>query len=260
MVSHDVNQSVSLARRPINSAARVLPDGVVHRFVAWSFRLFREQRMLFLDELVDPHRGAIDVGSWWGPWSYWLSRRCPAVWTFEPNPRLARTLKRVLRPNVQVEQVGLSDRAGTATLYLPHQFGNDSLATLEIGQKMVSADEIPIEVRRLDDYSFNDIGFVKIDVEGHELAMLKGSVELFQRCRPTVLIEVEQRFHERPITEIFSILTNLNYSGWIRRERRWEPLSTFSVERDQYPFQHTPKDTRYINNFVFTPTHKSPGI
>lgn len=248
-----------IMRRVSSLAMRILPGPVVHRLAAWSFRWCGEQRMLFLDELVDPQRGAVDVGAWWGPWTYWLAKRCPQVWSFEPNPQLAKVLTRAARPNVHVEPVALSDHTGSTTLFVPRQLGDEAQATLEAGHRLATAEEVTVDVRRLDDYDLGDIGFMKIDVEAHEAAMLRGALGVLRRCRPVVLIEIEQRFHEQPIDAIFSYFLDLGYSGWIRRAGQWEPLSTFSVERDQVPFQGTPKDTRYINNFVFTPTANMPG-
>jgi hypothetical protein len=45
-------------------------------------------------------------------------------------------------------------------------------------------------VERLDSYSLNDIGFIKIDVEGHELQVLKGATEtLKENNYPPILFE-----------------------------------------------------------------------
>lgn len=236
-----------------------LPDAVVHRMAAWAFRVRREQRMLFLDELVDPARPAADVGAWWGPWTYWLSRRCPEVWTFEPNPALATVLRGVCRDNVRVCEVGLSDRAGAMALYVPRAVGPDAQSTLVPAHRMPDADEVTVELRRLDDFGLHDLGFVKIDVEAHEAEVLDGATETIARCRPVVLIEIEQRFHDEPVSRLFERMLAHDYGGWFRREHTWRPLGDFDVERDQTATSDDPKSLAYVNNFVFTPDGRVPA-
>jgi FkbM family methyltransferase len=46
-----------------------------------------------------------------------------------------------------------------------------------------------IDQRTVDHFNFNDVGLIKIDVEGMELKVLSGAVETLQRCRPVVLFE-----------------------------------------------------------------------
>lgn len=255
-----VRRAAAAVVRPVGTAlVGVLPGTVVHRLAAWSFAARREQRMLFLDELVDPARPAVDVGAWWGPWTFWLARRCPEVWSFEPNPQLAAVLRTAARSNVRVEPVALSDTDGVTTLFVPPRLGDDAQATVEGQHRLATAVPVDVSTRTLDSYGLDDVGFVKIDVEAHEPAMLRGSIETLRRHRPVVLIEIEQRFHAEPIGDIFEVFADLGYSGWVRREREWQPIESFSVDDDQRAYENTPKSTRYLNNFVFTPNASPPG-
>jgi hypothetical protein len=52
-------------------------------------------------------------------------------------------------------------------------------------------------LQRLDDFHPDDIGLVNIDVEGHELAVLRGAADTFARNRPTVLVEAEEHHHPK---------------------------------------------------------------
>ena len=111
----------------------------------------------------------------------------------------------------------------------------------------------------LDDYEFDDVKFIKIDVEGHESAMIAGAEETLRRLRPTVLIEIEQCLNDRPIAELFERFESLGYSGWFRRSREWAPLSSFNIERDQLALIDRPTSVSYINNFVFVSGALRPG-
>lgn len=59
---------------------------------------------------------------------------------------------------------------------------------------------------RLDDIIKDDVGFIKIDVEGHELAVLKGATSLINRCRPVLLVECEERHSPGGTERLFKFL------------------------------------------------------
>jgi len=102
-------------------------------------------------------------------------------------------------------------------------------------------------------------GFIKIDVEGHEYPVLSGAKLTIRNSRPVVLIEIEQRFHKEPIDKLFQYFLDMDYSGWIRRNRRWDSIKTFDVNIDQEKCAHEPNNVKYFNNFVFAPYKESPA-
>ena len=65
-----------------------------------------------------------------------------------------------------------------------------------------------IEIKTLDSYNIDNIGFIKIDVEDNELNVLKGSVMTLQKSNyPKIL------FESNTINEtLFNFLKNLNYN------------------------------------------------
>jgi FkbM family methyltransferase len=229
-----------------------LPDRAFYRLIAASYRLRPERRLLLLDELVPRGCTAVDVGAWWGPWTYWLSRRAASVWAFEPNPELASFLTRVVSPNVRVENVALSDRTGEETLFAPREVGRDALATLSAAHTEPGARTIEVPLRPLDEYRLEGVQFIKIDVEGHELEVLLGAEETLASWAPTLLVEIDQAFHEQPIQRIFDWLLARGYECQIRRNRTWASLRTFDVGEDQAAGRDV-RSPRYINDFLFTP-------
>ena len=242
----------TLAGNVAGRARSFLPDRLFYRGVAAAYRLRPERRLLLLNDFVPRGSAAVDVGAWWGPWTYWLSRRAASVWAFEPNPEMAMFLQSVVSPNVHVESVALSDRSGVGTLFAPEDVGRDALATLSTTHRERVARSIEVPLRMLDEYGLERVQFMKIDVEGHELEVLEGAEETIARCAPTLLVEIDQALHDRPIQGIFDWLLGRGYQGRFRRRRAWLPLSAFDLTQDQ-PLHRNVRSTGYINDFVFTP-------
>jgi len=77
-----------------------------------------------------------------------------------------------------------------------------------------------------------------------------------QKC-PRLMIEIEQRHLDIPITDVFGWLIDHEYRGQLLRDGRWEPLETFDVGRDQLASVDRPRSAAYLNAFLFTPAEES---
>ena len=55
----------------------------------------------------------------------------------------------------------------------------------------------PTEMRTLDSFDFDDVSVIKLDVEGYELAVLKGAQQLIARCMPVVIFEHKPAYNYR---------------------------------------------------------------
>ncbi|HEY2661260.1 MAG TPA: FkbM family methyltransferase [Caulobacteraceae bacterium] len=212
-----------------------------------------------LPVLVPRDRLAIDVGGNIGVYSYHLARLAREVITFEPNPFYVDGLRRAGLAN-RLEQVALSDRTGTAELRIPWWRGEEcgGMASLEIdavpGEVLARTVQVP--VRRLDDYDLRGVGFIKIDVEGHEEGVLRGALETLARERPVLLIEIEERHNPGGLNRIRALLAA--YQGYFFLNGQRRPLSEFQTSTHQRPEDlETAYDERrrspYVNNFLFTP-------
>lgn len=133
---------------------------------------------------------------------------CPRfrIESFEPNPSLRGDLdfiKRILGERFNYHPVGLGDKRGKFTLYVP-MLGGLPITTRAsvrrdavLSQLQSLADEHGsqgsiLEVN-IDVFQFDEFGLrpdaVKIDVEGHELSVLHGMRHTISECRPVFLIE-----------------------------------------------------------------------
>lgn len=135
----------------------------------------------------------------YGSTTLWLEQRGWATILVEPNPALAAKLRSGRRGRVFA--CAASDRAGTATLHVaegaPHADGVSLLATdagaasQKIARYGFESRPVEVLVRTLDSIleeadARPGIDFVSIDVEGHELSVLKGWD--LARWRPRILL------------------------------------------------------------------------
>jgi FkbM family methyltransferase len=73
-----------------------------------------------------------------------------------------------------------------------------------------------IESHKLDEFDFDSVGLIKIDVEGWELEVLKGAVETIKKHQPVMLIEFtggnsKKSLHYYDVDEYFNVIESLNY-------------------------------------------------
>lgn len=221
------------------------------RYEGWLGRL--EPEMLQLGQLLGSKHLAVDIGANFGPYCYYLSRLGKEVEAFEPLPDIARTLGAYRSPLIRVHNVALSSAPGTLQLYTPIFDGVPYPACSTFTPVEGPHETCPVSVRTLDSYTFADVCLVKIDVEGHELEVLKGAVETLRREQPLLLVEIEQRHLGFPMTEVFAFIQALGYAGWFLADGRLRPLAEFSYESHQQTFLADVNNPAYVNNFFFLP-------
>jgi FkbM family methyltransferase len=174
-----------------------------------------------LDAAKAARQVALDVGANIGNHSLFLSDIFERVIAFEPNP-LARSLLQINLElnritNVEVKPVGLSDRNGTATLeFDPINLGGAS--TSGLAKKPTVARRSTIELVVGDEAVDPQVpvGFIKVDVEGAEEAVLRGLEQTLRAREPIVMMEqwAEVIDPASGTSPSFSFLRDLGYSAW----------------------------------------------
>lgn len=148
--------------------------------------------------LVKPGDHVVDAGANIGYVTMLLSQWVGSqgqVDSFEPVPDTFELLShnaRALRlENVRLRHVALSDAAGEATMHVPeYSSGGENLyeSSLEHGEGRAVRVRRSVLDRELPEAA--KPAFMKIDVEGHELAMLRGATGVLDRAHPALLIEM----------------------------------------------------------------------
>ena len=185
------------------------------RLLAWSNLNLEggEPELRALERIVPPGcRTAIDAGANLGFYTLRLSGLAQNVHAFEINPGVTRDLVAAQLSNVRLVSYGLSDGERPVTLYVPLLGGRMPLygwASLSRGNCPDTDVEMEIQghVRPLDAFGLDDVDFIKIDVEGHELQVLQGARQTLEKCRPRILVEV------RDLAAVSGYLGQLGYRG-----------------------------------------------
>ncbi len=171
-----------------------------------------------------------------------------SVLSFEPHPKIYERFLRNVEinspGNVTPYNVALSDEAGEAELYSPHD-GHHGGTSLQNQGWHEEVDTFTVPTKRLDDILPEDVGevsFIKIDVEGAELLALRGASKTIATHCPDILCEYQRstaaRFGYDPIqipTEILALCPD--YTIYLIPNNRsvipvsLEELSDLQVER-----------------------------
>jgi FkbM family methyltransferase len=161
------------------------------------------------------------------------------VHAFEPVPStfslLAENIHRFpVYKNVYLNRVALGDKIQTTTMLLPRgDHGQASLVrhsdgSWKDGEHKIAS--IEIEMTRLDQYAqpLGRIDFVKCDVEGAELLVLRGAQSTLRRCRPKIFLEIDERWVHSfgwTKTDVLRYLREIGYSCFYGVDSRLTPLS-----------------------------------
>ena len=149
--------------------------------------------------LLDPGDIALDIGANLGFLSLFMAKVVGAhgtVHAFEPNPVLCNILKQTFArnhgSNIRLHPVALGASTGEMELRVPR---NNLGAASLVRQTSDLVDAHTVRVVGLDDLvaqeSIARASFVKLDVEGFELEVLKGAQKLFSNCRPSILFRIK---------------------------------------------------------------------
>jgi FkbM family methyltransferase len=213
------------------------------------------------------------VGANEGIYAGRMAQLTSKVHCFEPIPWFAEALRQKLSRSIVVHEIALSNRSGTGDLRIPYRDNVElhGTTTLEPGNPLPGSTHVrvvPCILRPLDSCIDQPVGFIKIDVEGHELAVLEGAQRILARDCPTLLVESERRHNFTAPESVFEFLQGLGYAGAFLKEGRIQPLSLFDSKVDQAPENvpdiHSSKTAEerrrtsgpYVNNFIFASPEK----
>jgi len=222
---------------------------------------FETTERSFVEGYLRPGMIVVDIGAHHGYYTLLASRKVGPrgfVLAVEPSPRERKRLRLHLQinrcKNVQIENHALGEAEGTAELYLVRgtDTGCNSLREPNVAQP---TDRVAVSVERLDrvlqDHRIEAVDFMKLDVEGAELSVLKGAHDLLnRRPRPVILIEVQDIRTQpwgHPARDLVRYLSSLGYH-WFR------PLPAGKIE------QIDSQQPEFDGNFVAVPGERLASV
>jgi FkbM family methyltransferase len=220
-----------------------------------------EREIDLLPILVPREREAIDVGANIGAYSYALSSLVSRVHAFEPVPKLAAFISRALPANVVVKNLAVSDTLSVLDLFVPIKGGREdtTAASVMTSGAYPSGVHYQVQTTTLNSLSDHDVGFVKIDVEGHEMNVLRGADELIAKRRPTLLVEAENRHRANAVQDVFTFFLSRNYRGLFALGDKLMDVGKFNASLQDFHQLRTDRPRRestYVNNFIFIPAER----
>jgi FkbM family methyltransferase len=258
-------QTASGPVRALKSLARgglkaVLPAPWYWRFLARRIGHF-DVELRLLPYLCDRNKASVDVGASTGSYTVHLLNHSTRCYAFEPIPESGAFLIRRLtsRPHrrLRLESVAVSDHSGEARLkVMTADTGRSTIEAANEVERAGPVEVLTVPMRRLDDYAdaMGPIGCIKIDVEGHEEAVLRGAANLLRRDHPSLIIEIEERHKPGSLQAVQRFLGELGYRGFFYRGGSLRPMETFRAEQHQDVAAIATKvagESAYVNNFLF---------
>lgn len=179
-----------------------------------------------LPHLVKPGMDILDIGGNIGWNALMFSDYCP-VHTFDPyfHPVIEKNVKQnpTLKNPVKVYPFGLSSGEGQSTLFIPRR---DKTGVVNYGGASLAPDAFwydeaagghTVDLKKLDDVYSGRPCLIKLDVERHELEVIKGAWDTIVKWKPAMYIEILESEKD----EITPLMKSIGYVCYERPEHNY---------------------------------------
>ncbi len=184
---------------------------------------YDSQTKQIIRKVCTAHSNTVDVGTHTGDILDVLLQQSPngMHFGFEPLPGFYRALKTKYsqQNNIVLYELALSNSTGNSSFN--HVTSNPSYSGIKkrnYDRTNETDETIEVKTARLDDVLLQQnkkIDFIKIDVEGAELGVLKGAAELIKRDKPVIVFECgiggTDVYNTTP-AELFAFFADLDYT------------------------------------------------
>jgi len=219
-----------------------------------------DAELLLLEFLLNKDSVFFDIGANKGEYAYYAEKLIDPKnsYLFEPEKKLNKQLNAIFK-NCNIFDVALSDSTGTHQFKIPviNGVADNCLSSLEVNNKEDNETEAivyEVKTNTLDNFTkeknvFPDL--IKIDVEGHELSVLKGAEHYISSHHPSLIIEIEQRHHKDiNIDTVFEDFKLKGYHAYYYSKKQAQLFSYDNKTHLTNSKEYFGK-IDYINNYIF---------
>ena len=246
---------MSSAKQLLKAAiAKTLSPGLQHKLrraylvrQAMTNRPFHEKEMVTLKWLIAPGDVVVDIGANVGAYTKEFSALTAeggAVFAFEPVAANFDILQAVIRKaglrNVRAFPAALGARVEQREIAIPALDGFTGYYWARFARPGETGEKVSVSTldALLAQGQLPAVDFIKCDVEGSELEVLQGGLELLRAHTPGLLIEVSLATSG----EVFGLLKALGYKAFVY-DRELVPTESY-------------RDKEFSNYFFFHPQSK----
>ncbi len=235
MMNSIVKTPVKAIHLDDNGCVYLLEDGRSYYFnpdrsAGWLYSVpytgtFETKETDYIKQLIKRDWVCLDIGACFGWYTVLFSQLAGnngSIHAFEPIPDNRECLDANLSlngcTNVVVNNYALGEESSITQIYIPLDGVSGSLRAHATVSKCKVLD---VKVSTLDQYVSNNgigrIDFIKADIEGAELLMLKGAKETLKRYHPILMLEIQSHstklFGYKP-EDVFDFLHEIGYAGF----------------------------------------------
>lgn len=181
--------------------------------------LYEKFALSYLKKFIDPDKNILDIGSNIGTHTVIYSTYTrKTVYSFEPQKVLFDILNLNVATNncknVKTYNFGASNKNCSYNMNCDYSSKMNQGAFCIIGDNLEYENKVIIECKQLDQLDVTNIGYVKIDVEGHEFETLQGMINILVENKPVLFIEIHDSVPTK--RQSLELLYNVGYKRFYK--------------------------------------------
>lgn len=175
----------------------------------------------------------LDIGANSGCFSALFAQKAAKVYSFDPVPINAKLLELTAIQNqfnnIDIHQCAVYDHCADLVDFIePSETSLSSIVAndfeshkkhLQNTYSQSSFKSYQVSCISIDSMNLERVDLIKVDTEGAELKVLKGSINTIRRCRPRLLmvevVEEAMRLHGDSLLELLALMNDINYEPYI---------------------------------------------
>lgn len=230
-------------------------------FETLNFKNFEGEFFNLYLELIKKAKVVFDIGANIGWHDLYAAKKFKKikVYSFEPVKEtfdyLVKNIKINNLSNVIPNNIGLSNKNSISTFFV-----NPNLLASASEKKITEANvkKVKVKLIKLDDFctreKISKIDLIKCDVEGAELFVFKGGVDIIKKTKPVIMTEMLRKWSKKydyHPNDIINFFKNLNYECFTIEKNKLKKVVniTEKTKATNFIFFHKIKHCKHINKY-----------